>query len=184
MTVATVGKVTPDEARALASRIIGNVAHGGDPASARSRKRREMTVREISNRYLAEHVRAHNKPSWAAQIELLLNVHILPAFGSKRIGDVTWADIKRWHSGMAATPYAANRCLAVLRKMLSLAHKDWELRDDNPAIGVKLFPGTSSTQRKRPHSPSGLPKPPNRNHPHRRKENPANAGRGRGKESF
>jgi integrase len=41
---------------------------------------------------------------------------------------------------MYATPYGANRCLAVLRKMLSLAHKEWELRKDNPAVGIKLFP--------------------------------------------
>src|SRR5262249_32152148 len=56
------------------------------------------------------------------------------------IGDLTRADIKRWHSRMAASPYRANRCLAVLRKMLSLAHREWELRDDNPAIGIKPFP--------------------------------------------
>jgi len=41
---------------------------------------------------------------------------------------------------MAHSPYRANRCLAVLRKMLSLAHREWELRDDNPAIGIKPFP--------------------------------------------
>jgi integrase len=140
VTLATVGKITPEEARSMAKRIVGDVAHGDDPASARSRKRREMTILEVSSRYLSEHVRPHNKPSWAKEIELLLRVHILPEFGSKRIGDLTRADIKRWHSKMVLTPYGANRCLAVLRKMLSLAHKEWELRGDNPAVGIKLFP--------------------------------------------
>ena len=140
VTIAAVGKVAPDEARAMAKQIIGDVARGDDPASERTRKRREMTIREVADRYVSEHVRPHNKPSWATEIELLLRVHILPAFGLKRIGDLTRADVKRWHSAMAATPYGANRCLAVLRKMLSLAHKDWELRADNPAMGVKLFP--------------------------------------------
>ncbi|THD44002.1 MAG: DUF4102 domain-containing protein [Bradyrhizobium sp.] len=140
VTLANVGKVTPDQARAMARRIIGDVAHGGDPASERSRKRREATIREVAARYVAEYVRTHNKPSWATEVELLLKIHILPAFGATRIGDITRADVSRWHAGMSATPYGANRCLAVLRKMLSLAHMEWELRPDNPAIGVRLFP--------------------------------------------
>jgi integrase len=139
MTLAPVGKVTPEEARDMARRVVGDVAHGDDPAAERTRKRRELTVREVSTRYLTEHVRPHNKPSWAKQIELLLNVHILPAFGTKRIGDVTRSDIKKWHSDMVSTPYGANRCLAVLRKMFTLAHKDWELIETNPAAGVKSF---------------------------------------------
>jgi integrase len=99
-----------------------------------------MTIREVAALYLADHVKAHNKPSWATEIELILNARIIPAFGTRRIGDLSRADIKRWHSRMAASPYRANRCLAVLRKMLSLAHREWELRDDNPATGIKPFP--------------------------------------------
>jgi integrase len=40
---------------------------------------------------------------------------------------------------MASRPYQANRALAVLRKVLSLAVKEWELRTDNPALGFKMF---------------------------------------------
>jgi len=36
-------------------------------------------------------------------------------------------------------PYNANRALAALRKMLSLAVKEWELCDENQALGIKLF---------------------------------------------
>jgi integrase len=140
MTIAAVTKLTPDEARTRAKRIIGDVARDDDPAAERSRKSREMTIREVATLYVTDHVRAHNKPSWAGEIELVLNNRILPAFGAKRIGDLTRAEIKHWHSRMAASPYRANRCLAVLRKMLSLAHREWELRDDNPATGVKPFP--------------------------------------------
>jgi integrase len=140
MTIASAAKLTPDEARILAKRIIGDVARSDDPAARQSRKRREMTIREVAAAYLSDHVKPHNKASWGNEIELILNTRILPAFGTKRIGDLTRAEIKRWHSGMARSPYRANRCLAVLRKMLSLAHGEWELRDDNPALGVKPFP--------------------------------------------
>jgi hypothetical protein len=47
--------------------------------------------------------------------------------------------IHKWHSGFADRPYQGNRCLAVLRKMLALAANVWELRQDNPARGIKLF---------------------------------------------
>jgi integrase len=140
MTIAAVSKLPPDEARGIAKRIIGDVARNDDPAAHRTRKRQEMTIREVAALYLADHVKAHNKPSWASEIELILNARILPAFATKRIGDLSRAEIKRWHSRMVASPYRANRCLAVLRKMLSLAHREWELRDDNPAIGIKPFP--------------------------------------------
>jgi integrase len=139
-TLGAASKLTPNEARSLAKQIIGDVAKDDDPAAVRSRKRREMTVREVAALYVAEHVKVHNKTSWAAEIELILNSRILPEFGPRRIGDLSRVDVKRWHSRMVDAPYRANRCLAVLRKMLSLAHREWEMRDDNPAIGVKPFP--------------------------------------------
>ncbi|HET7020531.1 MAG TPA: tyrosine-type recombinase/integrase [Xanthobacteraceae bacterium] len=140
ITIATPSKLPPDQARGFAKGIIGDVARNDDPAADRTRKRREMTIREVGALYLADHVKAHNKPSWASEIESILNTRILPAFGTKRIGDLNRADIKRWHSRMAASPYRANRCLAVLRKMLSMAQREWEMRADNPAIGIKPFP--------------------------------------------
>jgi integrase len=140
MTVAAVTKLTPDEARTLAKGIVGDVARDDDPAADRTRKRREMTIREVAALYVTDHVKLHNKASWAGEVVLFLNNRILPAFGTKRIGDLTRADVKRWHTRMAGSPYRANRCLAVLRRMLSLAHREWELRDDNPASGVKPFP--------------------------------------------
>jgi len=36
-----------------------------------------MTMREVAALYLADHVKAHNKPSWAREIELILNARIL-----------------------------------------------------------------------------------------------------------
>jgi integrase len=140
MTLAAASKLTPDEARTLAKGIIGDVARHDDPAAERARKRREMTIREVAALYVTDHVKPHNKASWAGEVELILNKRILPAFGTKRIGDLTRAEIKRWHSRMAGSPYRGNRCLAVLRRMMSLAHREWEMRDDNPASGVKPFP--------------------------------------------
>src|SRR5262249_10954207 len=56
MTIAAVSKLPPEEARGIAKRIIGDVARNDDPAADRTRKRREMTMREVASLYLADHV--------------------------------------------------------------------------------------------------------------------------------
>jgi integrase len=139
VTIGKHGKVTPDGAREEARKILANVVRGGDPANDRARQRRELTVSELADRYIAEHVRVHNKPTTVVEFERLVAARIKPAFGSQRLGTVTRADVKAWHTALRASPYAANRALAVLRKMFALAVKDWDLLSVNPALGVKMF---------------------------------------------
>src|SRR5215203_5517549 len=54
------------------------------------------------------------------------------------IGDIARPEIRKWHAGYSERLYLGNRALAVLRKILSRAARDWELRNDNPALGIKL----------------------------------------------
>src|SRR5262249_47626845 len=131
-----------DAARERAGKILADVVHGGDPAGERTRLRRELTVGELANRYITEHVRLHNKPSTAAEFERLVTARIKPAFGSRRLSSLARSDVKAWHTALRGSPYAANRALAVLRKMFSLAVNQWELVGENPALGVKMFPET------------------------------------------
>jgi integrase len=139
ITIGKHGKLTPDEARKLARKIIADVAHGKDPAAELTYRRREITIADLAERYFSEHVSLHNKPSTILEVERLVRSEIIPAFGRKRLSDLTRADIKTWHTARHRTPYNANRALAALRKMLSLAVKEWELCDENVALGVKLF---------------------------------------------
>jgi integrase len=49
---------------------------------------------------------------------------------------VAFTDIDRLHRRISQTaPYQANRCLAVLSKMFSLAIR-WRMRTDNPCVGI------------------------------------------------
>jgi hypothetical protein len=140
LTLGRHGPVAPDAARARAFREKAAVTDGNDPSGARQQKRRENTVAVVADRYLAEHVAAHNKASTAAEARRIVETRIKPVLGRIKITDLTRADIKAWHQAMAATPYEANRALAYCSRMLSLAAADWELRSDNPCIGVKRFP--------------------------------------------
>jgi integrase len=140
LTLGAHGPLTPDQARGKALREKAAIGEGDDPSGERQRKRRENTVAEVADRYLAEHVSAHNKPSTGAEARRIVETRIKPKLGEIKITDLTRADIKAWHQAMSATPYEANRALAYCSRMLSLAATDWELREDNPSMGIKRFP--------------------------------------------
>jgi hypothetical protein len=56
------GALTPEVARGEARRLLGAVAAGGDPASARSAARRALTISELCDLYVTEGA-AHKKAS-------------------------------------------------------------------------------------------------------------------------
>jgi integrase len=63
---------------------------------------------------------------------------IVPKLGKLRLKSIGKKDIESLHAGLKATPYRANRVLALLSKMFTLATQ-WGLRADNPARGVPRF---------------------------------------------
>jgi integrase len=140
LTLGQHGALTPEQARIKAGREKAAISGGADPSGTKQTKRHEATIAAVAERYLAEHVLAHNKASTAAEVQRIVEKRIKPGLGACRITELTRADVKAWHQTMSATPYEANRALAYLSKLLSLASNDWELRSDNPAIGIKRFP--------------------------------------------
>jgi integrase len=140
MTLGVHGTIKPDEARSAASKVLAKVQLGGDPAADKERLRREGTIADLARRYLQEHVAAHNKPGTRAEMERLVAKRIEPEIGRHRVTQLSRARIKEWHHAMHSMPYEANRALACLSKMMSLASTEWELRADNPCKGVRRFP--------------------------------------------
>lgn len=134
------GTLTPDQARLAAERALAGVRLGRDPAGDRAWKRKESTIAELAQRYLEEHVAVHNRPSMAKEARRLVERHIKPGLGKFKVSELSRAQIKAWHHALCKTPYEANRALACLSKILSLASTEWELRTDNPCIGIKRFP--------------------------------------------
>lgn len=140
VTVGVYGTITLTQARKKAGELLAEVELGGDPAGAKSRHRREATVAALCDRYLKEHVKAHNKASTAGEVERIVETRIKPHLGRLKVSDLTRARVKEWHQGMSKTPYEGNRALAYLSKLMSLAVREWEIRSDNPCQGVKRFP--------------------------------------------
>ena len=61
-TIASVGKITPERARARAKVILGAVAHGHDPANQKTTERGAPTVAELADRFMADHVEQSARP--------------------------------------------------------------------------------------------------------------------------
>ena len=135
------GALTPETARAEAGRQLRMIAQGIDPAAEEKAQRaRAMTVRELCERYLDQHVALKNRASTGKGFRRLVEKHIKPALGHLAVGDVTRAHIAKLHHDMRATPRQANQTLAVLSKMFHLAEA-WGFRPDesNPCRRIERF---------------------------------------------
>ena len=131
---------TAEEARTEAVRLLAEVVRGDDPADLKRAERSDVAFSAFADRYLREHADLHKKPRSAELDRWLLRTHILPALGSRRLGDVSRSDVARLHQNLAATPIAANRVLGLTAAMLTLAER-WGLRQEgsNPCRHVEKF---------------------------------------------
>lgn len=133
---------TPETARKEAMHVLGLVAAGKDPAAHKIAEREAPTIAELSARFLSDHADAKRKPRTSAEYRRLLDKIIVPALGKRKVEAVTRAEIAKLHHSLRATPYEANRILAVLGKMFALAEA-WGWRSTasgNPARGIEKFP--------------------------------------------
>ncbi len=136
---------TPEAARKEAKAILGDVAQGIDVAAVRALQRQAAaeatTMAGLAARFLAEHAEAKRKDRTFTEYRRLLARAVLPALGKRLVGAVTRQDVARLHHALRATPYQANRVLAVLSKMFNLAEV-WGDRPDgsNPCRHVEKFP--------------------------------------------
>ena len=111
LTLAKAGTITPDEARTLAKKTLGSVAHGADPAAQRAADKRASTLAEVAEQFLTEHVEAKRSASSAKSYRDLLERLAIPELGKRKAEKITSAEIQRLHSKHSRSPYQANRLL-------------------------------------------------------------------------
>jgi integrase len=123
-------------ARAEAKRLRREIDGGGDPVGRLKEARSAPSMRDLCNRFIAEHL--PRKRHWTQQsYKQTVAADILPALGAMKVASVSFADIDRLHRRISErAPTKANRTVAILSKMFSLSIK-WEMRGDNPAKGIE-----------------------------------------------
>jgi integrase len=140
VTIGGHGAVTAEQARKIASGLTSTIAAGGDPAAARAAQKGAPTVADLAQRFDREHIATKTKAKTAVEYRRLMTTIVLPALGKRRVRDITRADVSRLHHKHHSTPYVANRLLAVLSKMFTLAER-WGERPDgsNPCRHVEQY---------------------------------------------
>jgi integrase len=137
----TIGRhpeLTATAARERAMQRRVEIMDGYDPLEARQQDRLEPTVNELATEYLNRHAVTHKRASSVRNDREMINNIIRPALGSLRLQAVGKRDLETLHASFKATPYRANRVLALLSKMFSLA-AEWEWVSANPARGIPRF---------------------------------------------
>lgn len=118
-TIGTHGRITADQARKEAKRLLGEVSAGRDPMSARDEQRRCKPLYEVLDEFLAQHVAINLKPRSQEHYSRSIRFHIKPTLRNVPITEVDRAQIAHLHHQLNKTPYEANRTLAVLSKFFN-----------------------------------------------------------------
>jgi integrase len=131
-------------ARQEALRLRGEIQKGFDPLERRTSEREAPTITDLAKDYFEFYAEKNKRASSLRNDHQMLDNLILPKLGKFTVAAVTQRDIETLHASLRATPYRANRVLALLSKLFSLAVQ-WNAQDivwrtDNPAANVVHFP--------------------------------------------
>src|SRR5262245_58303896 len=123
-------------AREEAKRLKRLVDGGGDPVGEQEAGRAAPTMADLCARFERDYL-PRNRPSTQRVYRQQIQTDILPAFGETKVAAISHSDVDRFHHQMSArAPTHANRTIAVLSRMFSLAVR-WGWRVDNPCKGVE-----------------------------------------------
>jgi integrase len=128
------------EARDLAERIVKDAAKGISPKEREEEERRKAqadrrnTFAAVAEEFIADH--AKNLRT-RGEMQRMINVDLLPAWGDKPIGSISRADVKALLREKARTaPIAANRLLSLISTIFVWA-LDEEIIQASPAVRLK-----------------------------------------------
>lgn len=142
MTIARYPEWNVTAARNKALELRGQIAKGDDPLEEIETARGLPVFRELAREYTESvEKRASTKRNDLAMLESILS----PRLGRLRAADVHTEDLEKVHRSMKATPYRANRVLALASAMFSWAMRNEHSRrrwgvTTNPARGVPRYP--------------------------------------------
>ncbi|MQA92949.1 MAG: DUF4102 domain-containing protein, partial [Gemmatimonas sp.] len=161
LTLGAYGALTVEQGRGMAKKELAKVEDGKDPLEERRAVRRGATVKEFADQLITKYrgARGTLRESTRKEYKRKLDLHILPAIGSKKLVEVTRDDIARIRLKLADRPVEANRTIEIARLLFNVA-KEWPggyVPGDhaNPAAGHKPY---AENERERWVTPEELPR--------------------------
>ncbi len=131
LTLGTYPAMSLASSREAAADAIRAVAHGSDPASEKSARRKAETFGELAEEYIERYAKPR-KRSWLKDRQTL-DRDLLPAFKNRKATDVRRRDIIKLLDGIVerGAPIQANRTLEIIRKIFNWGISQ-EIVDVNP----------------------------------------------------
>ena len=130
------GSITLAQAREVAQEMMAEVAAGRDPSQARADARAEPTVSELWDEVWKRRLKdVKSKGDLKRQWEM----YLMPAFGAKRLSEVTYSMVSDFMAEHSDIPYQANRCLTLLGGMFNFAMKPLHWVERNPCDAVTRY---------------------------------------------
>jgi integrase len=129
-----VGSISLEKARLRAETWRDAAANGTDPVKVQQDEA-GRTFAKLAEDYLERHAGAKRT---RIQDERKLNRTLIKKLGRKAVSEISHRDIEDIHRALKQSPYEANRHVALLSKMFSLAIK-WGWLKKNPATGITKY---------------------------------------------
>lgn len=135
-----------DEARATILEMRGALDRGNDPQESRDRLKAMPNFAEYAGGEYMPFALQYKRS--ADDDESKIRRHLNPAFGTRRLCDISMREIQIYLGKIKEklSPASANRHLALLSRMFVLAVQ-WGRVDKNPCIGIKKFKENGQKQR-------------------------------------
>lgn len=135
-TIGTWPTMSLADARELAREMLLQVARGLDPSAQKQAARTAPTMLDL---WLSYATGAASKKTFKED-QRLWNKHIAPAVHAAKVADIGLTDVAAVHKSLAATPYQANRVLALFSCLLNHGEAlGWRANGSNPCRHVKRF---------------------------------------------
>jgi integrase len=138
--------LTVEEAREAAREQLALVRKGIDPGKRKRELREAPTLSDLAQQYLVDYATARDLRAATIRNARNLLAKVPGPMMRRKVQEVTTAELRKLHGDVRAAGveagakgvYQANRLLATLSKMFSLAI-ELEWRTDNPCKGVRKF---------------------------------------------
>lgn len=132
------GRLTPDEARSEAKKLLGQAETGIDPIAAKKAAAGVPTFKEIMTDFLDKHAANRCKASTLSEYRRQ-SLRLIRKFGGKKVDAITKAHVRDYHTALSSTPIEANRVLSLFRAAWNWAQAQELIEIPNPASGIKKF---------------------------------------------
>jgi len=134
-----VGSLPLAKAKILAMQNLTLIASGVDPQGLREKKRADPTLNHVWEKF--EETQFNRlKSTTQSDYSYYWCKYIQPRLGRHKAAEIGRADIEAIHTSMSETPYAANRALSLISRILNQCEA-WEYRslNSNPCKLIKPF---------------------------------------------